>query len=233
MARNTNASGYTYDYPRPMVTVDLIVITPMADKLKVLLIRRDRSPYEGCWGLPGGFVEMEETLAESAQRELAEETNLKLSGLGKQPGLSSQQAWMEQLHTFGDPDRDPRGRVISIAFLVLVRPGRLPELEAGDDAAEAQWFSLKNPPKLAFDHRQMLRMAEKRLMRDHERRSLVFQLVPSPFTMDELRSTCEMILGDQVDAREFRRRMKKLEEIEPARNRDGATMPGKYIYRPA
>lgn len=233
MAKGSQSSAVTYEHPRPMVAVDLVVITPMSERLKVLLVRRGNAPYEDHWALPGGFIEMDETLEDSAKRELAEETGLKLSGLAKEPGLASQQAWMEQLQTFGDPDRDPRGRVISVAHLVLIRPGRMPEVQAGDDAAEVQWFSLKNPPKTAFDHRRILRTAEQRLKDDCLRRNLVFQLVPSPFTMVELRKTCQLMTGEELDAREFRREMRKLDTLEEAHNRDGAKMHGKYVYRPA
>jgi 8-oxo-dGTP diphosphatase len=143
---------YTYDYPRPAVTVDIVVVTREA-KPRVLLIRRKNAPYAGRWALPGGFVDMDESLESAARRELFEETNVKVPGL-------------VQLHTFGDPKRDPRGRTISVVYLAEVEPGAV-QPRAGDDAGAAQWFSLARPPKLAFDHKDILALARKALKERH------------------------------------------------------------------
>lgn len=142
MAKKT----YTYNYPRPSVTVDLVLMSrpPAA---KVLLIRRKDDPFAGRWALPGGFIEMLETLEESARRELMEETGL---STGK----------LIPIGTYGDPGRDPRGRTISVAYLAIVDPAKLTP-RAGDDAADAAWFSAAKPPKLAFDHAVILRDARK------------------------------------------------------------------------
>src|SRR5262245_39480682 len=139
---------YTYDYPRPSVTVDMVIVT-REKKPRVLLIRRKHSPFVGKWAIPGGFVEMEETLEAAARRELFEETTLRALKL-------------EQLHTFGDPGRDPRGRVISVAYLAQVDPRKL-KPRAADDAAEVGWFDLRHPPSLAFDHGDILACARRRL----------------------------------------------------------------------
>lgn len=139
---------YTYDYPRPSVTVDMVIVT-REKKPRVLLIRRKHPPFVGKWAIPGGFVEMEETLEAAAQRELFEETTLRALKL-------------EQLHTFGDPGRDPRGRVISVAYLALVDPRKL-KPQAADDAAEVGWHDLTHPPALAFDHAKILACARQRL----------------------------------------------------------------------
>jgi 8-oxo-dGTP diphosphatase len=139
---------YTYDYPRPAVTVDIIVVT-RGRKPKVLLIRRKHDPFAGCWAIPGGFVEMDETLEAAARRELKEETGVTVGGL-------------EQLYTFGDPGRDPRGRTIAVAYLTRVNEKRV-KPKADDDAAEVGWFSLQHPPPLAFDHREILAHARRRL----------------------------------------------------------------------
>ena len=139
---------YTYDYPRAAVAVDLAIVSRDASR-RVLLIRRKNEPYRGCWALPGGFIEMEETLEESARRELLEETGIaagKLTFLG----------------VFGDPGRDPRGRVITVTYLAEVDPAKVRPI-AADDAAEVGWFSLRKPPKLAFDHAKMLAAARKLL----------------------------------------------------------------------
>jgi 8-oxo-dGTP diphosphatase len=139
---------YTYDYPRPSVTADTVVVTRESDP-RVLLIRRRRDPFVGLWALPGGFIELEETLEAAARRELREETGIEVEQL-------------EQLSTFGDPGRDPRGRVISVVYLGSVDVGQV-QPQAGDDAAEVGWFRLRQPPPLAFDHAQILDCARRRL----------------------------------------------------------------------
>src|SRR5262245_20644179 len=123
---------YTYDYPRPAVTVDVIIVTREATP-RVLLIRRKHEPFAGSWAIPGGFVEMDEALENAARRELFEETGIRAKNL-------------VQLHTFGDPGRDPRGRTISVAYLAVVDETKI-KPRAGDDAAEVGWFSLVRPPK--------------------------------------------------------------------------------------
>jgi 8-oxo-dGTP diphosphatase len=139
---------YTYDYPRPAVTVDIVVATREA-KPRVLLIRRKHPPFEGAWALPGGFVEMDEKLEAAARRELLEETGIK-AGV------------MTQMYTFGDPGRDPRGRTVSVVYLTRVHGAKV-KPKAGDDAAEVGWFLLARPPKLAFDHREILALARQYL----------------------------------------------------------------------
>jgi 8-oxo-dGTP diphosphatase len=139
---------YTYDYPRPAVTVDIIVIT-RGRRPRVLLVRRKHDPFADWWAIPGGFVEMDETLEATARRELKEETGLSVHGL-------------EQLYTFGDPGRDPRGRTISVAYLADVEKDQV-NARAGDDAAEVGWFSLLRPPALAFDHNEILGHVRRRL----------------------------------------------------------------------
>ncbi len=136
---------YVYQWPRPMVTVDAVVFLNDDGKTKVLLIKRNKEPFKGRWVFPGGFVEMDEELADAAARELAEETGL--------VGVK-----LEQMHTFGTCGRDPRGRVISVAFVGTVKTDRI-ALKAGDDAAEAAWFDIDRLPPLAFDHNEMARMA--------------------------------------------------------------------------
>lgn len=140
--------SYTYEYPRPAVTVDIVVVT-RERKPRVLLIRRGHEPFAGTWAIPGGFVDMEESLETAARRELKEETGVDVTDV-------------EQLHTFGDPDRDPRGRVISVAYLIRVDVKKV-KPKAGDDAAEAGWHSLAEPPPLAFDHALILETARQRL----------------------------------------------------------------------
>jgi 8-oxo-dGTP diphosphatase len=142
------AKPYCYEYPRPAVTVDVVIVTRKKPH-RVLLIRRKHEPFAGKWALPGGFVDMEEPLDVAARRELKEETGVEADRL-------------EQLQTFGDPGRDPRGRVISVAFLAVVNEKRLTP-QAADDAADVGWFPLVRPPTLAFDHAAILAQARKRM----------------------------------------------------------------------
>jgi 8-oxo-dGTP diphosphatase len=134
---------YCYDYPRPAVTVDLVAFARAADGLKVLLIRRKHDPFVGSWALPGGFLEIDEPIAGAARRELKEETGLEVAGP------------ISFLGVYGDPGRDPRGRTISMVYLVLL-PGSPPEAVGGDDAAEAAWLDPSGLTGLAFDHDRIL-----------------------------------------------------------------------------
>ena len=129
--------NYCYDYPRPAVTVDAVVFKQKDNTVQILLIRRNRDPYKNCWALPGGFVEMDESLDTAVARELSEETGLTDISL-------------VQLYTFGNPGRDPRGRTISVAFVGICKTNT--PIQGNDDAAEAHWFSIENLPELAFDH---------------------------------------------------------------------------------
>jgi 8-oxo-dGTP diphosphatase len=141
---------FVYDYPRPAVTVDVVIVT-REPRPRVLLICRKDEPFAGRWALPGGFVDVDEPLEAAARRELLEETGIEAGKL-------------EHLSTFGDPGRDPRGRVISVVYLARVSPGKL-KPRAGDDAAQAAWFGLHQLPPLAFDHREIMALARKRLKR--------------------------------------------------------------------
>jgi 8-oxo-dGTP diphosphatase len=140
---------FTYDYPRPMVTVDAVVFRKNETTTEVLLIKRGHYPYEGMWALPGGFVDMEETLEEAVCRELKEETGL--------AGIR-----LEQLHTFSDIHRDPRGRNISIIFWGIATLDNT-SVKGGDDAIDARWFAIDQLPELAFDHSKVIAMAIKKI----------------------------------------------------------------------
>ncbi len=148
MAATRRIKKYCYEYPRPAVTVDVVIISRERTP-RVLLVRRKNEPYAGRWAVPGGFVDMDESLEAAARRELAEETGVRAGRL-------------EQLHTFGDPGRDPRGRTISVAYLARVDARRVKPV-AADDAAEVGWHRLDRLPELAFDHADMLKLARKRL----------------------------------------------------------------------
>jgi 8-oxo-dGTP diphosphatase len=187
---------YTYAYPRPSVTVDCVVFGLDGlelEDLKVLLIERGREPFAGCWALPGGFVDMGEDLETAARRELEEETGVTIG-------------YLEQLYTFGAPQRDPRGRVISVAWYGLVRT--LDHTPTGaDDANEAAWFPVVSPPPLAFDHQQVLTMAHERLKAKIRYAPVGFNLLPEQFTLRQLQRLYEVLLDRPLDKRNFRRKL--------------------------
>jgi len=140
---------YVYEWPRPMVTADAAVFAFCDGRARLLLIQRKQGPFQGHWALPGGFVEMDEDLKDAAARELAEETGLR--------GVA-----LEQLHTFGRPGRDPRGRVVTVVYFGIAEHSR-EQIEAADDAADAQWFDIEDLPTMAFDHEEIARRAMERL----------------------------------------------------------------------
>ena len=209
---------YEYEYPHPAVTTDIVVFTIRDDALRVLLIKRAEDPYLGSWALPGGFVEISEGLAEAAERELCEETGV--SGV-----------YLEQLFTFGKPDRDPRERVITVAYYALVPSGRI-EIRAASDAEAVGWFALDELPTLAFDHQQILDMALERLRVKLDSSTIALQLMAKEFTLTELQSAYELILGEPLDKRNFRKRILALQAIEETgqERREGAHRPAK-LYR--
>lgn len=180
-------------YERPSVTVDIIIFALVAEDLRVLLIKRKQPPFAGVWAIPGGFVRMDESLEAAAARELAEETGV--TGV-----------YIEQLYTFGDPQRDPRTRVITVAYLALV-PYDAIHHRPGDDAAETAWFSMFDLPELAFDHAQILDYALRRLRYKLEYTSVGFELLPDVFTLSKLQQAYEIILGEALDKRNFRRKI--------------------------
>ena len=137
---------YTYHYPRPALTVDVVVFTLRMDQLQVLLIQRARNPYKGSWALPGGFVNMEESLESAAARELAEETGIEGCEL-------------KQFHTYGNPQRDPRGRVISVAYCTFLAFEQTVSIQEGSDASQVRWFPMADLPDLAFDHHRIIQDA--------------------------------------------------------------------------
>jgi 8-oxo-dGTP diphosphatase len=211
---------YTYEHPRPAVTVDLVIFTIAENDLRVLLIRRAQEPFKNKWALPGGFVEMDESLEEAAAREMEEEVGVR-------------DVYLEQLYTFGDPKRDPRGRVISVAYFALVDASRQ-NIRAADDAAEAQWHSVFKPPKLAFDHRKILDYAVWRLRNKIEWTTVGYELLPKKFTLSELQRVYEIILQKPVDKRNFRKRILaqgEIRELNETRS-DGAHRPARlYSFK--
>ena len=186
---------YCYKYPHPAVTTDCVIFGFNGERLQVLLIERGIEPFKGRWAFPGGFLKMDETAEEGAKRELKEETGL-------------ENAYIQQLHTFSAPNRDPRERVITIAYYALVK---IQEVKVGDDAASARWFPLDEIPPLAFDHDYILRMATQRLREQIHFQPIGFELLPEKFTIKELQSLYEAILGINFDRRNFAKKMLHLE----------------------
>ena len=180
------------------MTTDCVIFGFDGIQLKVLLVQRGVEPFKGRWAFPGGFLNIQESAEEGALRELKEETGLE--------GVLAR-----QFHTFTAPNRDPRERVISIAFYALVR---LQEVRGGDDAADARWFRLDEVPQLAFDHDQILRMAEQALRQQIHFEPVGFELLPETFTLHELKNLYESILGISFDKRNFIRKMKRFGLVE-------------------
>ena len=188
--------AFEYEYARPALAVDCVVFGLDAD-LKVLLIERGLDPFKGSWALPGGFVEMNESLDEAARRELEEETSLK-------------NIFLEQLYTFSAPDRDPRDRVVSAAYYALVRLSDH-RLQAATDAKDARWFDVSELPALAFDHAEILQMAKERLQGKVRYQPIGFELLPKKFTLRQLQQLYEVVLERELDKRNFRKKILSME----------------------
>ncbi|MBC8103360.1 MAG: NUDIX hydrolase [Cytophagales bacterium] len=221
-----NPSQYNADaFAKPSVTVDVAAFTAREGKLCVLLVKRGVWPFAGAWALPGGFVRLDEDLDTAVQRELVEETGVAAAH------------YLEQLYTFGAVGRDPRTRVISVAYYALL-PGPesgLPlaasEPEAGTDAAEARWWPVDSLPSLAFDHAEILATALTRLRAKLGYTSVAYALLTEEFTLTELQTVYEIILGYSLDKRNFRKKMLAAEILEgtPRQKRDGAHRPAQLF----
>lgn len=188
------------DYQHPSVTVDMLIFTVVEDKLKLMLIKRKNPPYKDKWAIPGGFVEINESVDAAAVRELKEETGIK--------------CYMEQFGVFGDVDRDPRTRVISIAYLALVPLQFLKLMKAGDDAKEVQLFDIRELPDLAFDHYKIVMTGWNKLREKLEYTKIAFELLPEEFTIQDIQKVYESILGYSLDKANFRRMIKSKFELE-------------------
>lgn len=205
----------------PAVAVDVILFTIEERALRVLLVRRGVAPFEGMWALPGGFVREDESLDEAARRELREETDVEVG-------------WLEQLYTFGEVDRDPARRVISVTYFALVDRAPL-HPRAGTDAASVGWFDVDDLPELAFDHARIVAYAHERLRYKTEYAPVAFQLLPERFTLGALQEVYEVVLGRALDKRNFRRKLAALDIVEPTgeHHREGAGRPAElYRFRP-
>jgi 8-oxo-dGTP diphosphatase len=190
MKRNTK---YEYEFPRPALATDCVIFGFDGGELKLLLIERERQPFKNKWALPGGFVFMEETTEACAKRILLEKVGIR-------------QVFIEQLYTFSDIDRDPRERVISVAYFALVNKHQY-ELIAGRDTIKAEWFALSQLPKLAFDHARIVKAAVTRLKGKVSYQPIGFELLDEKFTLSQLQTLYESILGITIDKRNFRKKI--------------------------
>lgn len=186
---------YCYKYPHHAVTTDCVIFGFDGHELKVLLIERGIDPYKGSWAFPGGFLRPDESAEDGALRELREETGV-------------EDAYIEQFHTYSDPSRDPRERVITIAYMALVK---ITEVKGGDDAVDARWFPVNDTPQLAFDHDKILRDALVRLRERIHFHPIGRDLLPEKFTIKELQTLYESVLGVQFDRRNFSKKIMHLE----------------------
>ena len=195
---------YTYQYPHPAVTTDCVIFGyDLREGLSILLVQRGIDPFKGHWAFPGGFLRMDEDADTGARRELMEETGFEAESI-------------TQFGAFTAVDRDPRERVITIAYLALVRKG---DVQGGDDAADARWFPVTAVPPLAFDHDRILRIALERLKEQIHFRPVGFELLPEVFTMSQLQALYEAILGVRFDRRNFASKMLKLGLLQPTGQR--------------
>jgi len=206
---------YQYEYPHPAVTTDIVIFTVRDKQLKLLLIMRGGEPFKGKWALPGGFIELDEDLETGARRELAEETGV--SGV-----------YLEQLYTYGAVDRDPRERVITVAYSALIPSDKI-VLQAATDAEAVGWFSMDELPTLAFDHKKIVDMAHQRLVAKLDYSTIAFKFMPEEFTLSELQDVYEIILREEMDRRNFRKWMLALDQIKETggERREGAHRPAK------
>ncbi|MCK5234887.1 MAG: NUDIX hydrolase [Candidatus Aenigmarchaeota archaeon] len=187
-------------FEKPSVTVDLVVFTIRNDQLYILLIKRGIWPFKDCYALPGGFVRMDEKLKQTAIRELFEETSIK-------------DVYLKQVHTFSDVDRDPRTRVITVAYLALINSDNV-KLSADTDAKEAKWFAMTNLPKLAFDHNRIIDYVYKDLRLNTDNYSLISRFFGEKFTLTQMQKAVEAIHDHPVDKRNFRKKIISLDILE-------------------
>ncbi|MAE66670.1 MAG: NUDIX hydrolase [Phycisphaeraceae bacterium] len=189
----------TYEFPRPALTVDVVVFALDDEDLMVMLIERDLDPFSRRWALPGGFVRVDETLDEAARRELEEETGLR-------------DIFLEQLYTFGEIDRDPRERVVTVSYYALVNlDGH--EIRASADARNAAWFATSDLPDLAFDHERIVTTALERLRGKVRYQPIGFELLPSRFPLRRLQHLYEVVLDRELDKRNFRKKILSMDVL--------------------
>ena len=211
-------SKFCYEYPRPALTTDCVIFGFDEGELKILLIERKHDPFKGSWAFPGGFVNMDETTEVGARRELLEETGM-------------QDVFVEQLYTFSDVERDPRGRVVSVVYFALVKLSDY-SIEAGDDAKNVEWFPVSNIPDLAFDHKMILQIALQRIKGKIKYQPIGFELLPEKFSLSELQHLYEAVLGIDLDKRNFRKKILKMNLLlELSENQNNVSHKPAKLYR--
>lgn len=201
-------------FEKPSVTVDLLVFTVKDNELQVVLVKRGVEPFKDSWALPGGFVKIDESVDTAAVRELQEETGLK-------------DVYLEQLYTFGEVNRDPRTRVITVSYFALTPFTQL-NLEASTDVVDCQLFPVRKLPELAFDHRSIIQAGVERLRNKIQYSTIVYGLMPEQFRLSQLQKVYEIILGTEIDKRNFRKKMSSLDLLE-----DTGKMEVEGAHRPA
>lgn len=205
----------TFDHA--VVAVDAVIFTVKENKLHALLLELKESPYQGKWAIPGGLVTNSETLEESAHRHLFDKTNI-------------ENAYIEQLYTFGDPNRDPNGWVVSVAYMALVTEN-LSDIKTSDRYKSLAWKAIDDLPDLAYDHKQIVEMAYKRLQNKLSYTNIVYTLLPDEFTLSELQTVYEIILDKELDKRNFRKKLNALNILEelPKKRSEGAHRPAQLF----
>lgn len=194
------------DYVRKIfVTVDLVIFTIRDSDLKVLLIKRDTPPFKDVWALPGGFFRIDRSLEEAAKQKLFDETGVK-------------NVYLEQLYTFGNPKRDPRGRIITVSYFALTNSDNIRLDAHAPGVKDVKWFSIKAVPDLAFDHKNIISYALKRLRWKLEYTTVAYSLLPEKFTLTELQNSYEIIFGRKFDKRNFRKKILSLNILADTRN---------------
>lgn len=209
---------YCYAIPHPAVTTDIVIFTIRDQCLNLLLVKRKGLPEDGKWALPGGYINLDQDLETCALRELKQETGIKVS-------------YLEQLYTFGEPKRDPRQRVISVAYYALIAADKL-NLKVTKNGEQVAWFPLDQCPVLAFDHDEITSIARQRLAAKLDYSTIGFQFMPEEFTLSELQSVYEIISNAVLDKRNFRKWINSLDRIEETKHncRQGRHRPAK-LYR--
>jgi len=200
---------FSYEYPHPAVTVDCVIFGFDGKSLRILLIERGVEPFKGSWALPGGFVKIDEKVEEAAIRELQEETNVK--------GV-----YMSQLSVFSEVDRDPRERVITVAFYALVKPSDH-DVIGGDDAANASWFSLDEYPSLVFDHELIVKAAFAQLQRNFRAGNVGLELFEDKFSISQLYTLHSLVTKKEIDRRNFYKKVTSYNYIEPTNEKMSET----------
>lgn len=206
------------EFEKPSVAVDLLIFTIKDGELQIVLVKRGIEPFKDSWALPGGFVRIDEAVDEAAKRELREETGLK-------------EVYLEQLYTFGQVNRDPRARVITVAYFALTPYSKM-KLEASTDVVEARLFPVKRLPSLAFDHTEIVAAGISRLRNKIQYSNIVYGLMSDQFRLSDLQKVYEIILGEELDKRNFRKKMASLDLLEDTGKMEveGAHRPAK-LYR--